>query len=104
MALGFRGLARAEVPDASIITRIATQVGGSFGGKGDHLLRMLSCVGTRVTGRAVRVTLSREDSLRYHNKRHPFEMHEKLAVAAMRNNMVDHDRGRQRTIFQAFNA
>ena len=31
MALGFRGLARAEVPDASIITRIATQVGGSFG-------------------------------------------------------------------------
>lgn len=31
MALGFRGLQRAEVPDASIITRIATQVGGSFG-------------------------------------------------------------------------
>lgn len=31
MALGFRGLERDEVPDASIITRIATQVGGSFG-------------------------------------------------------------------------
>lgn len=31
MALGFRGLAHSEVPDASIITRIATQVGGSFG-------------------------------------------------------------------------
>ncbi len=31
MALGFRGLERSEVPDASIITRIATQVGGSFG-------------------------------------------------------------------------
>jgi EmrB/QacA subfamily drug resistance transporter len=31
MALGFRGLARDEVPDASIITRIAQQVGGSFG-------------------------------------------------------------------------
>ncbi|HEY0247930.1 MAG TPA: MDR family MFS transporter [Gryllotalpicola sp.] len=31
MALGFRGLERREVPDASIITRIATQVGGSFG-------------------------------------------------------------------------
>ncbi|GGC79908.1 MFS transporter [Tersicoccus solisilvae] len=31
MALGFRGLARHEVPDASIITRIAQQVGGSFG-------------------------------------------------------------------------
>jgi EmrB/QacA subfamily drug resistance transporter len=31
MALGFRGLPRSEVPDASIITRIATQVGGSFG-------------------------------------------------------------------------
>ncbi|GAA4392452.1 MDR family MFS transporter [Tsukamurella soli] len=31
MALGFRGLERSEVPDASIITRIASQVGGSFG-------------------------------------------------------------------------
>ena len=31
MALGFRGLAREQVPDASIITRIAQQVGGSFG-------------------------------------------------------------------------
>ena len=31
MALGFRGLARSQVPDASIITRIAQQVGGSFG-------------------------------------------------------------------------
>jgi MFS family permease len=31
MALGFRGLQRHEVPDASIITRIAQQVGGSFG-------------------------------------------------------------------------
>lgn len=32
MALGFRGLQRSEIPDASIITRIATQLGGSFGG------------------------------------------------------------------------
>ncbi|RNI21716.1 MDR family MFS transporter [Flexivirga caeni] len=31
MALGFRGLSRQEVPDASIITRIAQQVGGSVG-------------------------------------------------------------------------
>ena len=31
MALGFRGLERSQVPDASIITRIAQQVGGSFG-------------------------------------------------------------------------
>ena len=31
MAVGFRGLERHEVPDASIITRIAQQVGGSFG-------------------------------------------------------------------------
>lgn len=31
MALGFRGLERAEVPDASIVTRIASQIGGSFG-------------------------------------------------------------------------
>jgi MFS family permease len=31
MALAFRGLDRAEVPDASIVSRIASQVGGSFG-------------------------------------------------------------------------
>lgn len=31
MALGFRGLAREEVPDASVITRIAQQVGGAIG-------------------------------------------------------------------------
>jgi EmrB/QacA subfamily drug resistance transporter len=31
MALAFRGLDRADVPDASIISRIATQVGGAFG-------------------------------------------------------------------------
>lgn len=31
MALGFRGLENADIPDASIITRIASQVGGSFG-------------------------------------------------------------------------
>lgn len=31
MALAFRGLDRADVPDGSIISRIATQLGGSFG-------------------------------------------------------------------------
>lgn len=31
MALGFRGLRRSQVPDASIIIRIAQQIGGSFG-------------------------------------------------------------------------
>ncbi len=31
MALAFRGLQRDEVPDASVITRIGQQVGGSFG-------------------------------------------------------------------------
>lgn len=73
--------ARALEVDPSRVNFVQVQVGGSFGGKGDHLCRLLSCVGTRVTGRAVRVTLSREDSLRYHNKRHPFDMTEKLAVS-----------------------
>ncbi|GGL71132.1 MFS transporter [Microlunatus endophyticus] len=31
MALAFRGLERADIPDASIISRIASQVGGAFG-------------------------------------------------------------------------
>lgn len=60
---------------------VQVQVGGSFGGKGDHLCRMLSSLATAKTGRAARVTLSREDSLRYHNKRHPFHMVEKIGVS-----------------------
>jgi EmrB/QacA subfamily drug resistance transporter len=32
MTVGVRGLARSDVPDASIISRVAQQVGGSFGG------------------------------------------------------------------------
>jgi len=31
MTAGFRGIRRDEVPDASIISRISQQVGGSFG-------------------------------------------------------------------------
>ena len=38
-------------------------------------------MGARKTGRAVRVTLSRKDSLRYHNKRHPFYMKGKLGLS-----------------------
>ncbi len=65
---------------ADRVNFIQVQVGGSFGGKGDHLCRLLSSLGTLKTGRPVRVTLSRGDSLRYHNKRHPFYMKEKLGV------------------------
>ncbi|MDR1922543.1 MAG: molybdopterin-dependent oxidoreductase, partial [Candidatus Adiutrix sp.] len=60
---------------------VQVQVGGSFGGKGDHLCRLLSTLGAKKTGRPVRVTLSRKDSLRYHNKRHPFYMTGKLGLA-----------------------
>lgn len=67
------------VPDEDV-NFVQVQVGGSFGGKGDHLCRLLAALGAKKTGRPVRVTLSRKDSLRYHNKRHPFYMTEKLGV------------------------
>ncbi len=73
--------ARALGVEPEKVDFVQVQVGGSFGGKGDHLCRMLSSLGTAKTGRAVRVTLSREDSLRYHNKRHPFHMVEKMGVS-----------------------
>lgn len=73
--------ARALGVAPEMVNFVQVQVGGSFGGKGDHLCRMLSSLGTAKTGRPVRVTLSREDSLRYHNKRHPFHMVEKIGIS-----------------------
>lgn len=48
--------------------------GGAFGGKEDVTVQPHAALLARVTGRPVRVTLEREQSIRMHPKRHPFTL------------------------------
>ncbi len=49
--------------------------GGAFGGKEDMSIQAQTALLARVTGRPVRLVLSREQSMRLHPKRHPIRMH-----------------------------
>jgi CO/xanthine dehydrogenase Mo-binding subunit len=48
--------------------------GGAFGGKEDMSIQAQTALLARMTGRPVRVTLNREESIRMHPKRHPITM------------------------------
>ncbi len=48
--------------------------GGAFGGKEDMSIQAHAALGAKLTGLPVKVTLSREESIRLHPKRHPIEM------------------------------
>ncbi len=49
--------------------------GGAFGGKEDMSVQAQTALLARLTGRPVRITLTREESIRIHPKRHPISMH-----------------------------
>lgn len=48
--------------------------GGAFGGKEDMSVQAQTALLAKLTGRPVKITLSREESIRIHPKRHPIEM------------------------------
>jgi len=48
--------------------------GGAFGGKEDMSIQAQTALLARMTGRPVRLTLNREESIRIHPKRHPIVM------------------------------
>jgi selenium-dependent xanthine dehydrogenase len=48
--------------------------GGAFGGKEDMSVQAQAALLAQVAGRAVKLTLSREESIRLHPKRHPIRM------------------------------
>jgi xanthine dehydrogenase molybdenum-binding subunit len=56
--------------------------GGAFGGKEDLSIQGQTALLAMVTGRPVKMTLSREESIRFHAKRHPIEMHYKVGCDA----------------------
>ena len=51
-----------------------TVAGGAFGAKAELTIQHLCALGTLVTGRPVRLDLTREESIRIHVKRHPFTL------------------------------
>ncbi|MCP3918138.1 MAG: selenium-dependent xanthine dehydrogenase [bacterium] len=56
--------------------------GGAFGGKEDMSVQPHAALLAKMTGRPVRVTLDREQSIRVHPKRHPIEMQYKVGCDA----------------------
>jgi CO/xanthine dehydrogenase Mo-binding subunit/aerobic-type carbon monoxide dehydrogenase small subunit (CoxS/CutS family) len=54
------------------INMINVSIGGAFGGKCDITVQALAVLGALVTGRPVKLTLTRAESLRVHPKRHAF--------------------------------
>ncbi len=61
------------VPRDRVYVELAPN-GGAFGGKEDLSIQAQTALLARATGRPVRLTLSREESVRMHPKRHPIRM------------------------------
>jgi aldehyde oxidoreductase len=61
---------------------IALIPGGAFGGKEDMIIQQHLALGALKTGKPVKITLTREESLRVHVKRHPAWMHYKTGADA----------------------
>ncbi len=62
------------VAEESVEVELVTN-GGAFGGKEDLSVQAHAALAARLTGRPVKVELTREQSLRLHPKRHPLTLH-----------------------------
>jgi len=61
------------MPENKVFVTLVTN-GGAFGGKEDMSIQAQTALLAKVTGSPVKLTLSREESLRLHPKRHPIKM------------------------------
>lgn len=61
------------LPEASVQVELVPN-GGAFGGKEDLSVQAQTALLARLCGRPVRLTLSREESIRLHPKRHPITL------------------------------
>ncbi|HSO73834.1 MAG TPA: selenium-dependent xanthine dehydrogenase, partial [Blastocatellia bacterium] len=61
------------LPEEKVYVELVTN-GGAFGGKEDMSIQAQTALLAQVAGRPVKLTLSREESLRLHPKRHPIKM------------------------------
>ncbi len=62
------------IPEEQLAVELVPN-GGAFGGKEDMSVQAQTALLAAVTGRPVKLTLSREESIRLHPKRHPITMH-----------------------------
>lgn len=62
-----------DIPEEMIFVELVPN-GGAFGGKEDMSIQAQTALLAMVTGRPVRLTLNREESIRLHPKRHPITM------------------------------
>jgi selenium-dependent xanthine dehydrogenase len=61
------------MPEEKVFVMLVSN-GGAFGGKEDMSIQAQTALLARATGMPVKLTLSREESLRLHPKRHPIKM------------------------------
>ena len=59
---------------------VVLAIGGAFGGKEDLSLHPYLALGALKTGRPVKITVSRAESLLIHHRKHPMKMHYRTAV------------------------
>ncbi len=69
-----RQLCRALDLSDSQVTVTLVSNGGAFGGKEDLSVQVQTAMLAQLTGRPVKLTLSRDESIRIHPKRHPIKM------------------------------
>jgi len=77
-----RQLARILAMPEEKIRIIQMPMGGAFGGKEDILIYQFLALGALLSKRPVKITLTREESLRTHPKRHPAKMRFKTGADA----------------------
>ena len=77
-----RSLARMLGVAEEVVRVVVTPIGGGFGGKIDPTVEGLVAVGATRLRRPVKITLTREESLRVSTKRHPYQMDFKVGVDA----------------------
>jgi len=69
-----RQLCRAlDLPEAKLKVTLVNN-GGAFGGKEDLSIQVQTSLLSQLTGKPVKLTLSRDESIRLHPKRHPIQM------------------------------
>lgn len=76
----FRDIAGALQIPQSKIRVIGTLVGGGFGGKEDMTVELYIAVAALKTRRPVKLVFSREESIQYSTKRHPYMITRKVGV------------------------
>lgn len=69
------------IPEESVEVELLPN-GGAFGGKEDMSVQAQAALLAHLTGRPVKLTLTREESVRLHPKRHPIRMHYRVGCDA----------------------